>query len=287
MKEFIQKYESKETTQDDVLELQKKILDLEQLINQEREDHSHEIESNEERQKDLLKRNDHLWSQLTKLEKNYKDAIDVIKQQTSNIETLEGKLKEVEKAMNDLREEKDCETLYKEKVIEKNENLNKVLEETKTNLRDAQNNILKINKERDEENETNRIVIEDLNYKITKLKEQISGLDQEITNLKLDIDSLNKEKAFIITQNENAQQKMMQDYLNLQEKHTNINYLYNRATKENTELSAVVQKNESKIAGLESEKTELNQALKQETREKLDSLERIKHLDSTIVKVIF
>ena len=67
MNEFINKYEKHQTNKDDVLQLQKKVLDLEHLLTNEKEEKIVELEMNEERQKDLLKRNDSLWSQLTNM----------------------------------------------------------------------------------------------------------------------------------------------------------------------------------------------------------------------------
>jgi len=52
--------------------MQKKMLELEHLLAGEKEERLAEMETNEERQRDLLKRNDSLWSQLTSMEESYK-----------------------------------------------------------------------------------------------------------------------------------------------------------------------------------------------------------------------
>ncbi len=134
MKEFISKYEKKETNNDDLLNLQSKILDLEHDLNKEREKHAIEIEESEERLKDLLKRNDHLWSQMTKLEQNYKDATEIIKNLNQDVEMLEDKLKSFEQKIAIITKEKSDEIHLKEKQIEINKNLEKDLANLKYKL---------------------------------------------------------------------------------------------------------------------------------------------------------
>ncbi len=77
MNAFISKYEdsaaANQTPDDgDLLAMQKKMLELEHLLAGEKEERLAEMETNEERQRDLLKRNDSLWSQLTSMEESYK-----------------------------------------------------------------------------------------------------------------------------------------------------------------------------------------------------------------------
>ena len=53
---FISKYENQnQTNDDDLLSMQKKVLELEHMLSAERDEKLVELESNEERQKDLLK----------------------------------------------------------------------------------------------------------------------------------------------------------------------------------------------------------------------------------------
>ncbi len=76
MNAFISKYEdsaaANQTPDGDLLAMQKKMLELEHLLSGEKEERLAEMETNEERQRDLLKRNDSLWSQLTSMEESYK-----------------------------------------------------------------------------------------------------------------------------------------------------------------------------------------------------------------------
>ena len=56
----------------------------------------------------LLKRNDLLWAQLTNMEQNYKDTVDIVRQQTVRINELEGMCTEYAERVSELVEEIRC-----------------------------------------------------------------------------------------------------------------------------------------------------------------------------------
>ena len=285
MKEFINKYEKKETNNDDLLNLQSKILDLEHELNQEKEKHAQENEENEERQKDLLKRNDHLWSQMTKLEQNYKDATQIIKNLNQDIELLEEKIRNLDEQVENLSREKSEETLLKEKQIQTCKNLDMELANKKNELHDLNSKYDALSIAKTNENEENADHIERLNSEIVELKDTIKDLEKLNFNAKLDIESLNKEKNFIMNQNESTQQKVLQDFLSLQEKHTSVSYQFEKLTNDFGQLNSLIKEKERSNVNLEAKISALKQEKENEFNEKKDLILKIKLLDSTINKV--
>ena len=285
MNEFINKYEKHQTNKDDVLQLQKKVLDLEHLLTNEKEEKIVELEMNEERQKDLLKRNDSLWSQLTNMEQKYKETMDIVRQQTERIHGLETQLSEYEAKVNELDDLIGHEKELKENLRAHNESLRVKLDETINNLDDSKAKHLKLNQSFTEEAEKTNSQINLLNDKIAELNGVVKELEKVNAALKLEIDGLVKEKTFIIAQNESAHAKVMQDYLMLQEKFTDVSYQLNKLSKENGQMLGLIQEKETHLNMLENEKSQLGLSLKQEGREKLDALDNVKHLDSLNSKV--
>lgn len=286
MNTFITKYESKETSQDDLLKLQKRIIDLEQKLAEEKETHLAEMESNEERQKDLLKRNDQMWSQSSKLEKNYKEAMEIMRQQTERIFVSDKKITELEKTQIELDDYLKQEKLINENLHSKKEDLELKLTDLMSQLDESKEANLKLTQEMLESNQKNEQKIKKLQSEINDLNEQMKDLDKLNFNLKLDVDSLNKEKAFIIGQNESTHQKVLHDYLNLQEKYTSVNYEFNKVRKDNLELEAQLKERDQLLHQFEYEKNQLGLNLKQETRDKADLNEKLRQFELTISKVI-
>lgn len=287
MKEFIKKYEKKETNNDDVLNLQSKILDLEHELNKEKEKFSLESEENDERHKDLLKRNDHLWSQMTKLEQNYKDATEIIKTLTQDVESLEEKLNSSEAKVQNVIKEKSAETLLKEKQIEINKSLEKDLANLKIKLAELNSKYDFLSTEKYNENEAHSNHINSLNRKIEELHETVKNLENLNFSLKLDIESLNKEKSFIMSQNDSAQQKVLQDFLSLQEKHTSVNYQHDKLVADFSEMNSLVKEKERLCANLEAKINQLRQEKEHETNEKKELIAKLTLQESTISRVMF
>ena len=287
MKEFINKYEKKETSNDDLLNLQSKILDLEHDLNKEREKHAVEIDESEERLKDLLKRNDHLWSQMTKLEQNYKDATEIIKNLNQDVELLEERLKSHEQKIEILTQEKSDEVHLKEKQIEINKNLEKDIANLKHKLSEVNSKYDFLSTEKYNENEANTNHINSLNRKIEELNETVRNLENFNFSLKLDIESLKKEKSFIMNQNETSQSKVMQDFLSLQEKHTSVSYQHEKLIKDFSEMNALVKEKERLCANLEAKVNQLRQEKETEINEKKEILTKITLNESTISRVSF
>lgn len=286
MNEFIDKYEKRQTTDDDSLKLQKRILELEHELTKEKEDCVIEMESNEERQKDLLKRNDQLWSQSNKMENNYKEAMDIIRQQTERIRNLEIKINELEKSILDLDDLLKQEKQINENLYSKNEILELKLTDSLNQLEESEQMNSKLTKENLADNEKNELKISQLQNDLTNLNAKLKDTETFNQNLKFEIDSLNKEKTFIISQNESTHQKVLQDYFSLQEKYTGVNYQFNKLSKDNQQIELAIKEKEALLNQIESEKNELNLNLKQESRDKSDLIDKLKNSELTISKVI-
>ena len=127
--------------------------------------------------------------------------------------------------------------------------------------------------------------IKNLNIQIDDLNEKLKELEKSNSNLKLEIDSLNKEKTFIIGQNDATHQKVLQDYFSLQEKYTNVNYEFNKISKDFQHIEIILKEKEILLNQLEIEKNILETNLKQESRDKYELLEKLKHFENTISKV--
>lgn len=286
MNEFIDKYEKRQTTDDDSLKLQKRILELEHELTKEKEDCVIEMESNEERQKDLLKRNDQLWSQSNKMENNYKEAMDIIRQQTERIRNLEIKINELEKSILDLDDLLKQEKQINENLYSKNEILELKLTDSLNQLEESEQMNSKLTKENLADNEKNELKISQLQNDLTNLNAKLKDTETFNQNLKFEIDSLNKEKTFIISQNESTHQKVLQDYFSLQEKYTGVNYQFNKLSKDNQQIELAIKEKEALLNQIENEKNELNLNLKQESRDKSDLIDKLKNSELTISKVI-
>ena len=285
MEEFIGRYEKQQTSDNDLLKLQKKILDLEHLLDKEREEKMIDNETFEDRQKDLLKRNDQLWSQLSKMEQNYKDAMEIIRQQTERITQLEKIINEYEMNVNDLNEKLQQECQLRENFLMRNLELDAKLNETSNLLKNSEEHNVAITEANQIESKSNSDKILKLNQEIEELSQKLKDLENINSNLKLDIDSLNKEKLFIISQNDNTHQKVLHDYLALQEKYSGVNYQLTKMSKDNTQLVNSIKEREQLYGQLENDKTQMAFALKQEIKDKNDALDRIKQMELFITKV--
>lgn len=280
MKEFIKKYEQNETTKDDILLLQKKIINLENDLDREKEEHQKSIELGEERLKDLLHRNDNLWSQLSSLDVVYKDSLSLVKEQNESIMALEsqkkdlkektGELSEILKTKNDSIQELDIKIKEQEAEIKNLESCNASLKE---------------NLEKEKYSYEDRINV--LEEEIEILKEKINSYQKAEFDFKLEIESLNKEIKFIVGQNEQQNSKMMQDYLQLQEKYNKASFELEMINVANLEQNKIYSEKSDLANKLENEKNTLNFKLEQEKMEKNQLYERMKALESINEKVFY
>ncbi len=279
MKLFISKYEKHQTTQDDLLNLQMKILDLEEALNNEKEKHLKELDSNENRHNDLLKRNDHLWSQLTNLEQSYNDALQLIQIQTKENEQLLASVQENEKRINELNDEKQSTLMIVEKMREKNDKLETDIVSFNQDLDKLKLDYDSLNDAKTKESEKNKKELNDLEKKLTDSSDENEKLKKANFDLKIEVDGLVKEKSFIINQNDSAQHKVLKDYLSLQEKHASIKMEMNKLNLDYEKLDGLVKEKEQAIKCLEMDKSQLGLSLKLEGNEKTEVLERLKSLE--------
>lgn len=284
MKEFIKKFEKKETNTDDLLNLHSKIIDLEHGLIKEKEKHALDTDESEERQKDLLKRNDHLWSQMTKIEQNYKDTTQIIITLNQDIEVLEEKIRKSEENYQTLTLEKSTESSAKEEQIKMNKALELKLDELKSELKQLNVKLDSLKIEKFNENEAHAKYANDLLAKIEQLNQIIKSLESSNFQAKLDIESLNKEKVFIMTQNDSSHQKVLQDYLSLQEKQTNVSYQYEKLNKDFAEINVVLREKVRLIDSLEEKINELKKDIENEVYEKKDLIAKMTGQDSIVSK---
>ena len=287
MKVFISKYEKQQTTKDDLLNLQMKILDLEEALNNEKEKHLKELDANETKHNDLLKRNDHLWSQLTNLEQSYNDALELIQIQTKENENILLKIKEFEKQVSELNDEKQSSLMIIEKMREKNDKLELEIENLNQDINRLNLDLENLTETKNKNEENFKKEINELNKKIGELERENDKLNKSNFDLKLEVDALKKEKSFIINQNDSTQQKVLQDYLNLQEKHANIKMEFNKLKNDHSVIELSLREKEQMIKTLELDNNQLDLSLKSEIKEKKEALEKIKTLDKTNLQVYF
>ena len=120
--------------------------------------------------------------------------------------------------------------------------------------------------------------------KIEKAKK--AKLKKANTTLESEIESLNKEKSFIINQNEHQHKIVLGDYLSQQEKLTDLSYQINKLTSENDELKKTASEGRKHLKKSETELGEINLKLILEINEKNDALEKIRTFESQIEKVL-
>lgn len=255
------------------------------MLSNEKESRTVEIETNEERQKDLLKRNDSLWSQLTNMEQNYKDTVDIVRQQTGRIQELESQLHEYDANNVSLDDQVKCEKSLNESLAKKSNDLSNRLADTLKELED-----LKVSSEESSQSYVQQIevktdTIEELEKSVEKLTGDVSDLNKVNSGLRQEIEALNKEKSFIIGQNESSHSKVMQDYLMLQEKHTDVSYQLNKARKEKADDLSVIRGLKEDLMRIQGEKARLEESLKGEFKDKADLMEKNNHLENVSKKV--
>jgi chromosome segregation ATPase len=287
MKIFISKYEKQQTTKDDLLNLQMKILDLEEALNNEKEKHLKELDANELKHNDLLKRNDHLWSQLTNLEQSYNDALELIQIQTKENENIMSKIKEYEKQISELNDEKQSTLMIIEKMREKNDKLELGIDNLNQDVNKLTLDLETLTEIKNTNEEKYKKEINELSKKIIESERHNEKLKKLNFDLKLEVDALKKEKSFIITQNDSTQQKVLQDYLNLQEKHADTKMELNKLKNDHSIIELSIKEKDQLIKTLELDKNQLNLSLKSEITEKKEALEKIKLLDKTNLQVCF
>jgi chromosome segregation ATPase len=287
MKIFISKYEKQQTTKDDLLNLQMKILDLEEALNNEKEKHLKELDANETNKNDLLKRNDHLWSQLTNLEQSYNDALELIQIQTKENENILSKIKEYERQLSELNDEKQSSLMIIEKMRGKNDKLELEIDNLNQVVNKLNLDLEALTQTNDKNEERNKKEVNGLNKKISELEREIEIFKKMNFDFKFEVDALMKEKSFIINQNDSTQQKVLQDYLSLQEKHADTKMELNKLKNEHSVIELSIKEKDLLIKGLELDNNQLSLSLKSEINEKKEALEKIKTLDKTNLQVYF
>ena len=260
---------------------------MEHLLSNEKEERVSEIESNEELQNDLLKRNDSLWSQLANMEQNYKDTVGIVRQQTERIQELETQLRENDANNRSLDDQVKCEKLLNESLAKKSDDLSSKLADAVKHLND-----LKVSCEEEKGNYEFQIreknaAIKMLEENIQQLTGQVNDLGQLVSGLRLDVEAVNKEKSFIIGQNESAHSKVMQDFLALQEKHTDVSYQLNRASKERAEDLGVIRGLRDELGRVQGDRARVEESLRERVKEKDEALEKINYLETLSKKVSF
>lgn len=197
------------------------------------------------------------------------------------------KIDENEKKIAELIEAKSKEIELKEKLTEEKAALEANVSELKAKLDELTLRYRNLNEEKLNEGEAYQAEVEHLKHKIRELKENQKGLELVNQSLRMDVEGLNKEKAFIISQNENAQAKAMQDYLALQEKYTDVNFKLNKATKDSQQYEMWVKEKEEVLTSLDRERNNLSVSLRQESKEKLDTLDKLKQIETLLTRVGF
>jgi chromosome segregation ATPase len=278
MKVFIEKCEKQQTVQEDFLSMQKRIIDLEHELSAEKEDRLKDLDQHEEKMRDLLKKNDQLWSQANNAEQNYKSTMHVIQEQVLMLENQDSKLREYLTSISTLQTELSDLYLKKEGLESKLTDMSQKHDELCKNYDE-------LNQLKQEENQSNKKEIVLFNSKLSELNKSLKRKESKIQDLQLEITSLNKEKVFIISQNENNHTKVMQDMLSLQEKFTDVNFKFKKLREESEILNQnIKEKNEIKES-LERNISNLKISLKQESIEKNDTKEKNKQLEVLIAKV--
>ncbi|CAF1045375.1 unnamed protein product, partial [Brachionus calyciflorus] len=272
MKEFIKKYEQNETTKDDILILQKKIITLENELGLEKDAHLKSIETGEERLKDLLSRNDNLWSQLSDLDSMYKDCLSIIQQQNENIENLKSKNDDLE---NDIKLKEEVVNSQKIQI----ENLTNDLESKDKRIDLLEHNYKALSNNSEVANENYKCRLDALNSEIDSLKEKAFAYEKKEFDYKLEVESLNKEIKFIVAQNEQQNSKLLQDFLSLQEKYAKVNFEVVKLNESNSEHEKFLKEKNDLLSKLENEKKEVIFSLDQERNEKRQLNEKIKSLE--------
>lgn len=280
MKEFIKKYEQNETTKDDILLLQKKIINLENDLDREKEDHQKSIELGEERLKELLQRNDNFWSQLNNLDIMYQDSLNLVKEQNERILELESEKKNLNEKTNELNENLKANSINNEELKTKVKDQELIIKNFEINSKNLQESLEK-------EKNCFEDRIQCLDKEILNLNEKITLFEKNEFNFKLEIESLNKEIKFIVSQNEQQNSKLMQDYLALQEKYNKASFEMEMANVANLEKNKIVSEKNDMAIKLESEKNSLSLKLEQEKMEKNQFYDRMKSLESINEKVRF
>jgi chromosome segregation ATPase len=285
MKSFIEKYEHKQTSQDDVLSLQKKILELEHELDSESEERQKELEQNQERHDDLLKRNDQLWLKLSNAEQSYAEVVKIVEQQGKANEALEMKKIELTRQIALLEDDKVSEMAAKENLIEEKQSLESELDEFKLELEDLNKKYAILIEEKFNDNAANEAAIVSLTTKITGLTEELRNREASLQTMRMDVESLNKEKAFIISQNESTQSKVLHDLMSLQEKFADVNFRFDKASKENAKFEALLKEKTEALEISDSERKDLIISLKKESIEKTEAVEKLNQLDALLIKV--
>jgi chromosome segregation ATPase len=218
---------------------------------------------------------------LTKFETKYSDALLVINEQNEQIQTLEAKLSETESKQESLKSELKANELEKNELAAKIVKLESELEVSLDEIKELK----ELREERRQENDSFENEINKLRDQISKLEQEKSKMEKLNLSLEQKIEALNKEKAFIVNQNEQQHKTVLSDYLSLQEKLTDLNYQINRLTSENSELKSFSKESKTMLENYENDFNELSSKFKQEVDEKNDALNKAKHFETMLEKV--
>lgn len=264
-----------------------KILELENALNNEKNEHQKDLETNEKLNGALLKRNDQLWSQMTIFENKYKEALVIIKEKNEKIEQSQN---HVEKLLKDKDiHESELKEINREKVelVGKLDKLNVELNLSKEQIQALEEKLFEFNKERSHEIETSQLEKNSIRDEISKLEDEIARLRESNQALNEQIASLNKEKSIILNQSEQQQKFVLADYLKLQESITSLNYQLNTLTSENEALKNELKETKQLMNKYEKDLSENKLRLTSEIRKNTDAVEKIKSLELIIKSVRF
>lgn len=209
----------------------------------------------------------------------------VINEQNEQIQTLEAKLSETESKQESLKSELKVQELEKNELAAKLTKLESELEVSLDEIKELKICIDTLREDRRQENDSFENEINKLRDQISKLEQEKSKMEKLNLNLEQRIEALNKEKAFIVNQNEQQHKTVLSDYLGLQEKLTDLNYQINRLTSQNTELKSFSKESKTMLENYENDFNELSSKFKQEVDEKNDALNKAKHFENMLEKV--
>ena len=264
---FVNKCDRNALSNADVVDSQRRVLALEEQVRACRDEHMQTIDANEERQNDLLKRNDQLWLQLTQLETSYNEALDVLRERTRSLEVAEARRAESDAHSLSAQSERDAERALKEAAEAKVSQLQHQLDECKR-MREAS-----------EARESELLAEKSV------LGERVETLERAERAFRAEIESLGKEKAFIVGQSVVTHEKLLSDLLSLQDKQTSASCQLETARAECEQMRAALGDKQARVAQLEASAAQLSAQLKRETDEKLDGLERIKTLNYQVIQL--
>ena len=185
MTKFIEQVEKNklEINQDEIIKLQKEITKLDSALNNEKKNFNYIKEHNEAKQKELNEMNEHLWNNFNKIQHNYDEAIEIIKNKEAEIESLLNEKASLEKTI------KTNEQTINQGETKISDLLNELnIKENKIKIFEFDINKLKVDlnllgEEKNNDKTTFELNINDLKQLNKNLQANLTSKDTEITNL--------------------------------------------------------------------------------------------------------